>query len=590
MKTRGKKISFKDTGSKKIFSANFGWGGTPSFSRREERKEKSFWLSKFIPLRAKEAMGKYLIFLIIPFLLTFFFWPSSCSQKTRGEASGSPTPAQTQAASPEPALGASFQGQPGHSGHGEKAETTPKTATSSSEIETPAMKQKAAAKEEKTLYHCPMHPNYISDKPGECPICGMTLVPIEKEKEKESLSLPEGAIEISPGKQQLLGVTFGLVEKREVHQIISAYGRLTYDETRLTAVTTKFSGWVERLFVDYTGKLVKRGEPLFSIYSPDLIAAQEEYLLALRAQKTLAPRENSGQSQGRERSGESSAEKAQMKRLSLAADSNNKQGLSVMEGWPGEPTQSLANLVEAAKRRLLLWDISEAQIFQLERDGKPFRNLTLYAPVTGFVVEKNVVEGKFVMAGENLFSLADLSRVWLLADIYELDLPLIGLGRKVEAEFTSYPGEIFRGKITYIFPYFENKSRTVKIRVEFSNAGYKLKPEMYSRVKMHLMLGSRLTVPEEAVIDTGERKLVFVVHEINHFEPREVKLGFKAGDFYEILSGLTEGERVVTSAQFLIDSESRLKAAVRGFHQHPSEKKPEDKEKKTPTPPAKHVH
>lgn len=526
----------------------------------------------------------------MPFILTFFIWLTNCSQEAKTKVADSRAETRSQSPSSEPALGASLPGQAQHTGHqheaGEAAKTTVPSSSStfsSSEQTASTAREKAAAKQAKTLYHCPMHPNYISDKPGECPICGMTLVPIEKEEEKESLSLPAGAVEISPERQQLLGVTFGQAERRELHQVISAYGRLTYDETRLASVTTKFSGWVEKLYVDYTGKLVKRGEPLFSIYSPDLIAAQEEYLLALRAQKTFEPKEGGFASKAQGDNREKTVDRRENKQAILGADLMNKPGSA-------EPSPSLGNLVEAAKRRLLLWDINEAQIDRLEKEGKPFRSLTIFSPVTGFITEKNVVEGKFIMAGENLFSLADLSRVWLLADIYELDLPLVEVGKEVEVEITSFPGQSLPGKISYIFPYLENESRTVKVRVEFPNTGYKLKPEMYGRVKMHLMLGSRLSIPEEAVIDTGERKLVFVVHEGNHFEPREVKLGVKAGEFYEIRSGLEEGERVVTSAQFLIDSESRLKAAVKGFHEHPSEKKPETKKEKAPAPPAKHIH
>lgn len=497
-------------------------------------------------------------------IIVLFLWLGSCDESARAKNSALRASVSSGSTSAEPAFGSSPRSERGHAGHQTGTETSPEPTTSTSVTEGAAAREKGAAKQEKTLYHCPMHPNYISDKPGECPICGMTLVPIEKEEEKESMALPEGTVQITPERQQLLGVTFGQVERRELHQMISAYGRLTYDETRLASVTTKFSGWVEKLFVDYTGKLVKRGEPLFSIYSPDLIAAQEEYLLALRAQKTFEP--------------------------ALSARLDNNQGELTKKVAEASSAQSFSGLIEAAKRRLLLWDINEEQIARLEKEGKPFRALTIYSPVTGFITEKNVVEGKFVMAGENLLSIADLSRVWLLADIYEIDLPLVAVGKEVEVEIASFPGESFRGKISYIYPYLESESRTVKVRVEFPNAGYKLKPEMYGRLKMHLMLGSRLSIPEEAVIDSGERKLVFVVHEDNHFEPREVKLGAKAGEFYEILSGLEEGERVVTSAQFLIDAESRLKAAVKGFHQHPSEKKPETKEEKTQTPPAKHIH
>ncbi len=468
------------------------------------------------------------------------------------------------------------------------SQSNPAQPSSSALAPSEEIEGKLTTKQEKTLFHCPMHPSYISDKPGDCPICGMSLVPVEKEERKEAASMPAGTIEISPQRQQLIGVTFGQVERRELHQMISAYGRLTYDETRLATITTKFSGWIEKLFVDYTGKFVRRGEPLFSIYSPDLVAAQEEYLLALRAEKILNPLEDKVAT-GVE-SKENSNRKQQIEETASSTKINNLQNTLVKKAGPEEPGQSISVLVEAAKRRLLLWDISEEQITRLEKERRPFRDLTIFSPVAGFVTEKNVVQGKFVMAGENLLSLADLSQVWLLADIYELDQPLVSVGQEVEVEVASFPGEKFRGRISHIYPYLENESRTVKVRIEFPNPGYRLKPEMYGQVKIHLRLGNRLSVPEEAVIDTGERKVVFIAHEPSHFEPREVNLGRKAGGFYEVLSGLEEGERVLTSAQFLIDSESRLKEAIQGFHQHPAEEKPEPKEKKTPPPPAKHVH
>lgn len=451
--------------------------------------------------------------------------------------------------------------------------------------------KKAGVKEEKTLYHCPMHPNYISDKPGECPICGMNLVPVEPEKEKkeETAAISGGAVEISPKKQELLGVTFGQVERRELHYLISAYGRLTYDETRLASVTTKFSGWIENLLVNYTGKLVKRGEPLFSIYSPDLVAAQEEYLLALRAKKTFSPDENGFNLLKEKKQENQDLNKTKVIPLEVLNIRENQKQL-IKETTELNFNQSWVNLLEAARRRLLLWDISQDQIERIEKEGKPFRNLTIFSPATGFVIEKNIVEGQFIMAGEKLLSLADLSQLWLLADIYEQDLPFIHLGQDVDVEIASFSSENLQGRISHIYPYLEKENRTIKVRIEFFNPGYKLKPELYGRLKIHLKLGQRLSIPEEALIDTGERRIVFVVHEGRHFEPREVKLGLKAGNYYEVLGGLEEGEPIVTSAQFLIDSESRLKAAIQGFHEHPQEKKPEEKKEKASAPPAKHIH
>ncbi|MCX7973693.1 MAG: efflux RND transporter periplasmic adaptor subunit [Candidatus Aminicenantes bacterium] len=459
-------------------------------------------------------------------------WPDSSHCASSSEVRASESPA------------ASLLGKDSLQLHLESSNRSPALVSLSSYSQEKSVVSEAKAKiKERKLYHCPMHPHYVSDKPGHCPICGMNLVLIEEEKGKgeERMTLSPGAIDISPEKQQLLGVTFGQVTTRELHYTVSAYGHLTYDETRQFSVTTKFSGWIEKLFVNYTGKMVRRGEPLFSIYSPELVAAQEEYLLALRAQKTLESFKN---------------------------DLTPRQQES-------QENQSWASLVEAAKRRLLLWDISPAQIEGIEREAKPFRHLTIFSPVSGFIIEKKVVEGQFIMAGENLLLLVDLSPIWLIADIYEQDLPFICLGQDVSVEISSWPSETFRGRINFIYPYLEKENRTVKVRIDLPNPGYRLKPELYGRINIHLKLGKRLSIPEEAVIDSGQRKIVFVVREGRYFEPREIKLGLKAHEFYEVLTGLVEGEQIVTSAQFLIDSESRLKTALQDFHQNLSGKKPE---------------
>lgn len=378
------------------------------------------------------------------------------------------------------------------------------------------------SEQKKALYHCPMHPDYTSDKPGECPICGMTLVPVEEEK----MEMPQGSIIISPEKQQLIGVTFGNAEFREMELNIRTVARFTYDETRVVYINTKFEGWIEKLYVDYTGKLVRKGEPLFSIYSPELVSAQEEYLLALRAKEYFGSK----------------------------AYSEVKSGSDT--------------LLEVAKRRLIYWDINEEQIKELERTGKVLKSMIFYAPFTGFVIEKNILQGKHVMPGENLYKIADISNIWALADIYEHELPLISTGQSVIVELPYFPGEEFSGKITYVYPYLEWETRTVKARIELSNKDFRLKPEMYGNVNIKLDIGKKLTIPESAVIDSGERKIVFVGRENGVFEEREVKLGVKAGDYYEVLEGVNEGERVVTSANFLIDSESRLKSALKGKHEH----------------------
>ncbi|MBC7361706.1 MAG: efflux RND transporter periplasmic adaptor subunit [Candidatus Aminicenantes bacterium] len=476
-------------------------------------------------------------FIIILSISLILGLAASCKKTKKNESAAKSTPASTITASAHQHTTAE------HSAHSSTEETpvspaSPPTSepqhqhqpqlTGSPESTPAQTKEKPSAK--KTLYHCPMHPNYISDKPGECPICGMTLVPIEEEKHEEmSMEMPEGTIQISPQKQQLLNLTFSQAEYRNLEKTIQTVARFTYDETRLAFINTKFPGWIEELSVDYTGRLVRKGEPLFSIYSPELVSAQEEYLLALKAKQQLQ---------------ESQTEK------SVSTDQDSDR------------------LLEVSKRRLLLWDLKEEQIKKLEESGRPFKSLTIYSPLSGFVVEKNILKGQYVMPGENLYKIADISKLWVLADIYEQDIPLIQLGQETTIEVAAFPGKQFSGKISYIFPYLENETRTVKVRIELPNPDFKLKPEMYGNIKVRVDLGQRLTVPESAVIDSGQRKLVFVDRGNGYLEPRQVEVGITAGDYLEILKGLKAGDRVVTSANFLIDSESRLKSALKKTHQH----------------------
>jgi len=381
--------------------------------------------------------------------------------------------------------------------------------------------------ERKILYYIdPMHPAYKSDKPGTAPDCGMDLVPVyadEKESTTDGSAIPPGAVKISAEKQQLIGVQTGFVESRDVQKAIRTVGQIAYAEPRLAYVTTKFEGYIEDLFVDYTGKLVEKGRPLFSVYSPELVSTQEEYLLALRAQKSLE------------------------------------------QSTIGEVTASANTLLESAKWRLRLWDISDKQIAELERAGKITKTLNIYSPIRGYVVEKMALAGLKVMPGMNLYQIADLSTVWVLADVYEYEIPSIKIGQEATITLSYYPGEVFKGRVTYIYPYLTADTRTVKVRVELANSGEKLKPQMYANVELQSGYGKQLTVPEEAVLDAGNEQIVFVAHEGGYFEPRQVELGAKAQDRYIVLSGLSEGEKVVTSGNFLIDSESRLKSALSGM-------------------------
>jgi Cu(I)/Ag(I) efflux system membrane fusion protein len=354
---------------------------------------------------------------------------------------------------------------------------------------------------------------------------GLTMESIQKEGKVQEIA--PGTVQISPERQQLIGVRFGTVEKRTLQKVIRTVGRIDYDEKRIGIVSPKIGGWIEELFVDFTGRFVRKGEPLLTIYSPELVSTQEEYLLALKAK----------------------------------------------QDWSKSPFSEVGEggnlLAESARRRLKLWDISDAQIKALEEGREPQKTLTLYSPFTGHVLEKMVNKGQFVDAGMALFKIADLSVVWLIADIYESELSAIRVGQPAAIQMSYYPGETFTGKAIYIYPYMDAQTRTAKVRYEFANPHGKLKPEMFANVEITVRLGDKLAVPEGAVIDTGVRKVVVVDRGSGYFEPREVRLGAKAGDVFEVLDGLKAGERVVTSANFLIDSESKLKEAVGGMgHQH----------------------
>jgi Cu(I)/Ag(I) efflux system membrane fusion protein len=354
---------------------------------------------------------------------------------------------------------------------------------------------------------------------------GLTMESIQKEGKVQEVA--PGTVQISPERQQLIGVRFGTVEKRTLQKVIRTVGRIDYDEKRIGIVSPKFSGWVEELYVDFTGRFVRRGEPLLTIFSPELVSTQEEYLLALQAE----------------------------------------------QDWSKSPFAEVAKggnlLAESARRRLKLWDISEAQIRALEESREPTKTLTLYSAFSGYVLEKMVNKGQFVDTGMALYKIADLSVVWLIADIYEYELPAIRLGQQAAIQMAYYPGETFTGKAIYIYPYLDPQTRTAKVRYEFANPHGRLKPEMFTNVEITVGLGDKLAVPEGAVIDTGVRRVVIVDRGSGYFEPREVRLGVKAGEVFEVLDGLKAGERVVTSANFLIDSESKLKEAVGGMgHQH----------------------
>ena len=338
---------------------------------------------------------------------------------------------------------------------------------------------------------------------------------------------PPDAVMISPERQRLIGLRTARVERQSLDRTIRTVGIVEYDERRVAHIHTKVSGWIESLQVDFTGELVEEGQQLLEIYSPELLSTQEEYLLALRARESLG----------------------------------NSSFAVVRE--------SSESLLEATRRRLQLWDIPDEQIMALEEMGEPFKTLPIYSPIRGFVIHKAAYEGQHVGPSTELYTIADLREVWITADIYEYELPLIEVGQRARVTLPYFPGESFEGRVDYIYPYMDAKTRTAKARLVFPNPDWKLKPDMYANVVLTAVLGDGLVIPEDAVIDTGLRKVAFRALAGGHFQPVEIETGFKVGDMIQVLAGLEEGEEIVTGAAFLVDSETKLGSALRSMGSMP---------------------
>ncbi|MDO9048542.1 MAG: efflux RND transporter periplasmic adaptor subunit [Methylobacter sp.] len=328
---------------------------------------------------------------------------------------------------------------------------------------------------------------------------------------------------ISPERLQSIGVKFEPAERRLLERTIRTVGRVEVDERQLARVTVKLEGWIDRLLVNYTGESVKQGQVLFTLYSPELLATQEEYLIALRSSRTL------GKSEFPE----------------VAAGANA--------------------LLEASRRRLLLWDIRQSHILDLERTGQVLTTLPIHAPRSGTVINKMAVVGLQTKPGDELYTIADLSRIWIVGDIYENEMPLIAIGQTANISLSYAPDVSLQARISFIYPTVDPQTRTAKVRFELDNPGERLKPGMYTNLELKVPLGMRLAVPKDAVLESGERKVVFIHLGGGRLEWRNAKIGLRSGDWVEILEGIREGEHVVTSANFLIDSESQLKSAVGGM-------------------------
>ncbi len=432
-----------------------------------------------------------------------------------------------------------------------------KAAPSASKAPAHAHGEHPADSEHKTIHTCPMHPQIVQDDPGTCPICGMDLVPkkvdaegkavpskspaaalAEKQRKIKHWVAPmdptyisdkpgkspmgmdlvpvyedEGggsAITIDPVVVQNMGVRIAAVRQGPIFRHIRTIGTIGVAENLLSVVNLRYSGWIERIHVDETGVLVKKGRPLFRIYSPEVVAAQQEYLMALRTGDAQSP------------------------------------------------------LVKSARTRLELWNLHDAQIQQIEKQGKPMRSITVVAPQTGYVLHKNVVQGARVQAGADLYRIGSLAKIWVNADVYEFDAPWVKLGAPATMELSFQHGEIYKGSVAYIYPTLNPQTRTLSVRLEFDNPGLDLKPGMFATVQIEAERKDDVSiVPTEAIIHSGMRQLVFVALDLGRYEMREITTGLAADrHLTEVISGLSPGERVVTSGQFLLDSESQLQEAV----------------------------
>ncbi|MHB1033418.1 MAG: efflux RND transporter periplasmic adaptor subunit [Pirellulales bacterium] len=381
-----------------------------------------------------------------------------------------------------------------------------------------------------TIWTCAMHPQVRQDGPGKCPICGMNLTRIRSEEPKQAgegststepmgtpSDVPGHATVMIPGElQQRIGVRIGRVERGPLTMSVNALGIVQPDETRVARINIKTEGWVDKLFVNFVGQTVRKGDPLLSIYSPQFLSTQQELLNSLRAERTLG---------------------------------GSQQPLS-----------------EAARRRLELWDVPSDEIDQLVQTGKPHKDLILRSPISGTVLERNVFERQYVTPEKELYVIGDLSTVWVQAKVYEYEIPHVEIGQPATVTIPSLPDQQFTGKVVFIQPTVAEVTRTVQVRIELPNQKGIFKPGMFAQISIKHAMGEGLLVPTSAVLRTGERDIAYRVEPGDHFVPVAVKISpIQFGERYEVFEGLKEGEQVVISANFLIDSESRIRLGAGGM-------------------------
>jgi Cu(I)/Ag(I) efflux system membrane fusion protein len=361
-------------------------------------------------------------------------------------------------------------------------------------------------------YTCAMHPSVRQAGPGTCPICGMNLVPVMRALDEQ------GDVVIDEGRRQLIGVRTEPVVDAPMRDTFRAVGHVTYDESALSDVNLKVRGWITKLYVNETGQRVRKGQPLFTFYSPELYNAEQDFLLGLQG--------------------------------AAAGDApSNPRGLGL--------------LARASRQRLHLLGLSDPQIDAIAQAGKPAEDLAVLSPANGFVIEKNVVEGASVDAGMRLYRIAALSTVWVDADVYEADLGHVRVGQRATVTLDYVPGRAYEAKVAYVYPYLDPTARTGRVRLELANDKLDLRPGMYASVSLFSELGTRVQVPSAAVVYTGPRRLVFVDIGGGHFRPTEVRVGAESDGMYEVLGGVSPGDRVATSGVFLIAAEARVRTAAK---------------------------
>jgi Cu(I)/Ag(I) efflux system membrane fusion protein len=404
----------------------------------------------------------------------------------------------------------------------------------------------------KQLYTCSMHPFIIKDKPGTCPICGMELIKkIDAATDsgtRTAVQKPQadmlGHVSLSPTQRVMANVATVAAKQGTLNKEINAVGIVQYDQSRQAKVTAWIAGRIDKLNVSTVGAYVSKDKPVAEVYSPDLVSTQQEYLLALKSRD-------------------------QLKNSPIPSISQNGEGL-----------------VASARQRLMLFGVKEHQIAELEKAGKPNIRLPIYTPLSGIVIEKMVQLGQYVNTGDVLFNIADLSRVWVELDVFENEVPYIKVGQQVEIRSSADHNVASNGRISFVYPFHDPKTHTVKARVEMANPGQRLKPDMFVNAIIRVPLVTGIVVPVTAVIDTGTRQVVWVETSPGMFEPRDVQVGERVEDKAQILSGLKTGDKVAVSGGYMIDSESQLKGSGGGHENMPGMKMEENGAQK-PVPPQK---